>query len=88
MKKFLFTLAALLMAGTAFAANVYIPDTEFTEDQIGKQQGLPVNVQLDNEYLKCMGRLVYLSEGLEFTFMEQAADDSNGSTNQDGDEAC
>ena len=51
MKKFLFTLAALLMAGTAFAANVYVADTEFTADQIGKQQLLPLYVELDNEYI-------------------------------------
>ena len=51
MKKFLFTLAALFMVGTAFAANVYVPDTEFTADQIGKQQLLPLYVELDNEYI-------------------------------------
>ena len=51
MKKFLFTLAALMMAGSAFAANVYIPDTEFTAEQIGTQVWLPVYVELDNEYM-------------------------------------
>ncbi len=51
MKKFLFTLAALFMVGTAFAANVYVPDTEFTADQIGKQQLLPLYVELNNEYI-------------------------------------
>ena len=51
MKKFLFTLAALMMAGSAFAANVYIPDTEFTAEQIGTQVWLPLYVELDNEYM-------------------------------------
>ena len=51
MKKFLFTLAALLMASSAFAARVYIPDTEFTKDQLGTQVWLPVYVELDNEYI-------------------------------------
>ena len=51
MKKFLFTLAALLMAGSAFAANVYIADREFTADEIGTQVWLDVMVQLDNEYI-------------------------------------
>ena len=58
MKKFLFTLATLLMAGSAFAGNVYIPDTEFTEDQIGTQVWLPVYIELDNEYMN----------GWDFTF--------------------
>ncbi len=51
MKKFLFTLATLLMAGSVYAANVYVPDTEFTADQIGTQQLLPLYVELDNEYI-------------------------------------
>ena len=67
MKKFLFTLAALLMAGTAFAANVYIPDTEFTEDQIGTQVWLPVYVQLDNEYINGWDISFTYPEGLEVT---------------------
>ena len=67
MKKFLFTLAALLMAGTAFAANVYIPDTEFTEDQIGTQVWLPVYVQLDNEYINGWDIEITYPEGLEVT---------------------
>ena len=58
MKKFLFTLATLLMASSAFATNVYIPDTEFTADQIGKVQLLPVYLVLDNEYVN----------GWDFTF--------------------
>ena len=51
MKKFLFTLAALLMAGTAMAGRIYIPDTEFTKDQLGTQVWLPVYVELNNEYM-------------------------------------
>ena len=58
MKKFLFTLATLLMAGSAFAGNVYIPDTEFTQEQLGTQVWLPVYIELDIEYMN----------GWDFTF--------------------
>ncbi len=64
MKKFLFTLAALFMVGTAFAANVYVPDTEFTADQIGKQQLLPLYVELNNEYINGWEFAITYPEGV------------------------
>ena len=67
MKKFLFTLAALLMASSAFALNVYIPDTEFTKDQLGTQVWLPVYVQLDNEYINGWDISFTYPENLEVT---------------------
>ena len=51
MKKFLFTLATLLMAGSVYAGNVYIADREFTAEEIGTNVWLDVMVQLDNEYI-------------------------------------
>ena len=48
MKKFLFTLAALLMAGTAFAATrFYIDDQVLTQDQLGTQ--LTMYVMMEND---------------------------------------
>ena len=67
MKKFLFTLAALLMAGSAFAANVYIADREFTADEIGTQVWLDVMVQLDNEYINGWDFSFTYPEGLNVT---------------------
>ena len=62
MKKFLFTLTALLMASTAFAGRIYIPDTEFTTDQLGTKVFLPVYIELDNEYIN--------GWNVEFTYPE------------------
>jgi hypothetical protein len=67
MKKFLFTLAALLMAGSAFAANVYIADREFTAEEIGTQVWLDVMVQLDNEYMNAWDFTFTYPEGLNVT---------------------
>ena len=67
MKKFLFTLAAVLMAGTAFAGRVYIPDTEFTADQIGTQVWLPVYIELDNEYMNGWDIVISYPENLVVT---------------------
>ena len=55
MKKFLFTLFALLVTCTAYAAGakgyMYMPDTVLTADQLGKNVKMPVYVVLDNEYM-------------------------------------
>ena len=56
MKKFLFTLTALLLAGTAFAeeehwGRIYVPDTVITANQIGTQLLLPVYLEVHNEYV-------------------------------------
>ena len=67
MKKFLFTLAALLMSGIAFAANVYIADREFTAEEIGTQVWLDVMVQLDNEYMNGWDFTFTFPEGLNVT---------------------
>jgi len=88
MKKFLFTLAALLMAGSAFAGNVYIPDTEFTEDQIGKVQLLPVYLVLDNEYVNGWDFVFEYPEGLTVGSLKKnnAVLTQTAPINEDGDE--
>ena len=88
MKKFLFTLAALLMAGSAFAGNVYIPDTEFTEDQIGKVQLLPVYLVLDNEYVNGWDFTFEYPEGLTVGTLKKnnAVLNQTAAINEDGDE--
>ena len=67
MKKFLFTLAALLMAGSAFAANVYIADKEFTAEEIGTNVWLDVMVELDNEYINAWDFAFEFPENLTVT---------------------
>ena len=64
MKKFLFTLAALMMAGSAFAADVVVANVDFTEDQIGKQQLLPLSIVLDNEYVNGWEMTITYPEGV------------------------
>ena len=64
MKKFLFTLAALMLAGTAFAGRIYVEDVEFTADQIGNQQLLPLYIELDNEYVNGWEITITYPEGV------------------------
>ena len=77
MKKFLFTLAALLMAGTAFAWEqaggsnptgdyVYAEDVELTEDQAtnGASIIVPLNMHLDH-YISAYRILMDYPEGVE-----------------------
>ena len=67
MKKFLFTLATLLMAGSVYAGNVYIADREFTAEEIGTNVWLDVMVQLDNEYINGWDFTFEFPEGLTVT---------------------
>jgi len=88
MKKFLFTLATLLMASSAFATNVYIPDTEFTADQIGKVQLLPVYLVLDNEYVNGWDFEFTYPDGLTIGTIKKnnAVLTQTAPINEDGDE--
>ena len=67
MKKFLFTLFALLIAGTAMAGRIYIPDTEFKKDELGTQVWLPVYVELNNEYMNGWDISLEFPDGLTVT---------------------
>ena len=64
MKKFLFTLAALLMATSAFAVDLTSTDLEITSEMIGKQQLLPINMVLDNEYVNGWEIYITYPEGV------------------------
>ena len=64
MKKFLFTLAALLMASSAFAIDLTSTDLEITSEMIGKQQLLPINVVLNDEYVNGWEMTITYPEGV------------------------
>ena len=96
MKKFLFTLFALLVTCTAYAAGakgyMYMPDTVLTADQLGKNVKMPVYVVLDNEYMngfqckfaypdKIQGRTV--SGNSSVLVIKDAILDSQGHTAED-----
>ena len=75
MKKFLFTLAALLMAGSAFATNDYcfIPDFKVTEDQLGTEIDVPLMGHFDG-YLNALDVDVNYPEGITGVWAEDGAD--------------
>ena len=89
MKKFLFTLAALLTAGSVYAINVIVPDVDFTEDQIGKVYLLPISVELDNEYINGWDFTMTYPEGLTVGTVKSNTAVLNQlvPANEDGDEA-
>ena len=74
MKKLLFTLATLLMAGTAMADSyLYIDDFEIAQDQIGTEIALPVKAHFDWRVSAWELNVSY-PEGLTPTFAEPGAD--------------
>ena len=74
MKKSLFTLATLLMAGTAMADSyLYIDDFEIAQDQIGNEIALPVKAHFDWRVSAWELNVSY-PEGLTPTFAEPGAD--------------
>ena len=74
MKKLLFTLATLLMAGTAMADSyLYIDDFEIAQDQIGNEIALPVKAHFDWRVSAWELNVSY-PEGLTPTFAEPGAD--------------
>ena len=65
MKKFLFTLAALFMAGAAFANDYwYIPNFDITEDMCGTDVEIPVAAHFD-AYVSAGQFTINLPEGFE-----------------------
>ena len=74
MKKLLFTLATLLMAGTAMADSyLYIDDFEIAQDQIGTELTIPVQAHFDAR-VSAMEIQIQYPEGLVATFCEAGAD--------------
>ena len=66
MKKFLFTLAALLMAGSMYADCYFQPqDFEIPQDKIGKNVQVPVQAVF-NEYVSAWECTVTIPDGLTF----------------------
>ena len=66
MKKFLFTLAALLMAGSAFASCLFTMDPfEIPADKIGKNVQIPIRAEF-GEYVSAWQCDVDVPEGLAF----------------------
>ncbi len=74
MKKFLFTLAALFMAGSAMADNyMYIPDFEVAQSQLGTTITVAVPAHYDNA-VSAWEVWINMPEGLTISYAEQGAD--------------
>ena len=74
MKKLLFTLAALLMAGSAFAENyLYIADFEVAEAELGTEIAVPVKAHFDNR-VSAFELWITMPEGMEIVDYENGAD--------------
>ena len=74
MKKFLFTLAALLMAGSLSAEEyLYIDDMELTQDQLGTQIQVPVKAHFDYA-VSAWDMYLTLPEGITVTAWEEGDD--------------
>ena len=74
MKKFLFTLAALLMAGSAFADNyLYIDGFEVAEAELGTEIAVPVKAHFDNR-VSAFEMWITMPEGMEIVDFEAGAD--------------
>ena len=74
MKKFLFTLAALLMAGSLCAEEyMYIPDFEVAQDQLGTTIEVSVPAHFDAA-VSAWEVWINMPEGMEITYAEQGAD--------------
>ena len=87
MKKFLFTLAALLMASSAFATCVfYIEDFDIPKDMVNKN--VPIDIQADfEEYVSAWQLTIHLPEGLQLVGVKKGADMTLTYTDEFGDEA-
>ena len=74
MKKFLFTLAALLMAGSMYADNyLYIDGFEVAEAQLGTEIEVPVKAHFDNR-VSAFELWVNLPAGMEVVEFDAGAD--------------
>ena len=74
MKKFLFTLAALMMAGSLSAEEyMYIPDFEVAQDQLGSTIELYVPAHYDAA-VSAWEVWIDMPEGMEITYAEQGED--------------
>ena len=84
MKKFLFTLAALLMAGSVCAEEyLYIEDFEVAEAELGTEIEVPVLAHYDDA-VSAWDVTIDVPAGMEITFCEQGADMTISYFNQRG----
>ena len=75
MKKFLFTLAALLMAGSLYADNyLYIEDFEVAQADMGDYIEVPVMAHFD-QYVSAWQVNITLPDGLTFDGNAEAGED-------------
>ncbi len=64
MKKFLFTLAAILMAGSLYAGEYFVcADTQIAQDQIGKNVNIDVKAHFD-AYVSAWLTEIFLPENV------------------------
>jgi len=74
MKKFLFTLAALLMCGSAFAENyLYVDGFEVAENQLGSEIEVIVKAHFDNR-VSAFDAIITMPEGMETVDFEIGSD--------------
>ena len=75
MKKFLFTLAALMMAGSAFATNdyCYIEDFYVTADQLGQEIDVPLKAHIEG-ILNAWDVTINYPEGITGVWAEDGED--------------
>jgi len=84
MKKFLFTLASLFVAGTAFANSfLYLDKLEVTEDMIGTEIEVPVKAHFE-EYVSAWDATIRMPEGLTIVDFMNGADMTVSYFNQRG----
>ena len=87
MKKFLFTLAALLMASSAFATCVfYIEDFDIPKDMVNKNVSIDIQADFE-EYVSAWQLTIHLPEGLQLVGVKKGADMTLTYTDEFGDEA-
>ena len=87
MKKFLFTLAALLMASSAFATCVfYIEDFDIPKDMVNKNVNIDIQADFE-EYVSAWQLTIHLPEGLQLVGVKKGADMTLTYTDEFGDEA-
>ena len=87
MKKFLFTLAALLMASSAFATCVfYIEDFDIPKDMVNKNVSIDIQADFE-EYVSAWQLTIHLPEGLQLVGVKKGADMTLTYTDEFGEEA-
>ena len=86
MKKFLFTLAAILMAGSLYAGEYFVcADTQIAQDQIGKNVNIDVKAHFD-AYVSAWLTEIFLPENVSLVGVKKGADMTLTFLDEFGDE--